>query len=78
MCPACRAELIVSPKANFKRVLELVQSTQPLQGTSPGRHLPILMHTLGSLYRIGEGVEIDLEQAYKWTRAAAEQGYEIA
>lgn len=78
VCPKCREQLHVPAEANFKRVLKLVQSMEPMQGTSPGRHLPTLMHSLGALYRTGHGVTKDLVQALKWIRAAAELGYGMA
>ena len=78
VCPTCREQLHVPAEANFKRVLKLVQSMEPMQGTSPGRHLPTLMHSLGALYRTGHGVTKDLVQALKWIRAAAELGYGMA
>ncbi|WP_288144257.1 tetratricopeptide repeat protein, partial [Escherichia coli] len=32
-------------------------------------------HSLACMYRDGEGVEVDDEQAFKWCQKSAEQGY---
>ena len=71
-CPTCRAPLIVSDEADFKRTWKLVHDR------SPGRHTRVAQNNLGGMYRKGKGVKQDHKEAVTWYRRAAEQGHASA
>jgi len=64
-CPTCRSAIVVSDKANFKRLQKM------LQERSPGRHTPFAQSNLGFMYQNGTGVAQSHKEAVRLYRLAA-------
>ena len=70
--PTCRAPLMVSHEAYFKRLRKLVH------GRSAGRHTPVAQNSLGFIYKDGKGVDQNVKEAAECYKNAAEQVYAMA